>query len=452
MIAKMGCLFDWQAQRELAARELLATIEQRRDTFTKMGLSERSRVFLPCSSSFDFFASLMSLWSLGAAVIPLDTRLTPTETAALKLKAGDSVSLPPQIDWTSGKQPLLKWPQASRRESLILFTTGTLSVPRGVILSSLALENKIASLGSTLPLSDMSSTLCFLPLSFGHGLIGNSLVPWLNGASLTIMPTMDVASAQALPDVLRHRGVTFFSSVPGVWALLARMIEPVLGLSVKRIFCASAPMGENIFKTIQKLFPGVPLHNVYGLTEMASWIAMSPEIETFRPGQIGFSIDGEVKLENHEIYVRGDSAMNGYLGETPRASGDWIRTSDRADYRAPDGYILRGRLGNIVNKGGIKIQLEEIEDLLQSHPNVRGALCFKTEDREVGENFEVGLVLADSTPDAREKVQSWFADRVSLQRRPSRWHFINSLPVNARGKPDRSELKRTIGQVANSQK
>lgn len=444
MIAKMGSLFDWQAQRELTARELLAIIEQRRDTFTKMGLGERSRVFLPCSSSIDFFASLLSLWSLGVAVIPLDTRLTATETAALKLKAGESVSLPSQIDWSSGRQPLLNWPQASHQESLILFTTGTLSVPRGVILSSRALENKIATLGAKLPLSDMSSTLCFLPLSFGHGLIGNSLVPWLNGASLTIMPTVDVASAQTLPEVLRHRGITFFSSVPGVWALLARMIEPVLGTGVKRIFCASAPMGENIFKTVQRLFPAVPLHNVYGLTEMASWIAMSPEIEAFRPGQIGFSIDGEVKLENHEIYVRGESAMNGYLGETPRASGNWIRTSDLADYSDLDGYILRGRLGNIVNKGGVKVQLEEIEDLLQSHPNVRGALCFKSEDRDVGENFEVGLVLVDSSHEAREKVQSWFTDRVSLQRRPARWHFLDSLPVNSRGKPDRARLKETI--------
>jgi acyl-CoA synthetase (AMP-forming)/AMP-acid ligase II len=444
MIANMGSFFDWGAQRLLTKAEMHARIEKRRATLAKMGIGAGARVLLPAKNDAGFFISLLALWSLGASAVPLDPRLTEAEIQSLKDKAQAGHLLEGDLADAGGSMPLVSWPAPDAQEALILFTTGTLSAPRGVVLSSRAIAHKMKILGTKLPMADMASTLCFLPVSFGHGLITNSLAPWLNGADLTLSQPLDPAGAQELPELLRERKISFFSSVPGAWALLDRMIEPVGQSGLRRIFCASAPLGENVFRIIQKLFPGVPLHNVYGLTEMCSWISMSAEFGEYVPGEIGFPFDGEMKIENGELSVRGESRMNGYLGEAPLKDGEWFTTRDLAEYSESRGYILRGRTGHIVNRGGVKVLLEEIEALLAGHPNVREALCFKTEDRDLGENFEAAAVLRDSSSEAQAALLAWFSGRVSPQRRPARWHFIESLPVNARGKPDRSALKEKI--------
>jgi acyl-CoA synthetase (AMP-forming)/AMP-acid ligase II len=448
MFANMGSFFDWGAQRLLTRAEMQARIEKRRATLAKMGIAAGARVVLPAKNDAEFFISLLALWSLGASAVPLDPRLTETEIQSLKDKARAGHLLESALADAGGSMPLISWPAPDGSETLILFTTGTLSAPRGVVLSARAVAHKMKILGAKLPMADLASALCFLPVSFGHGLITNSLAPWLNGAELTLAPPLDPAGAQELPDLLRERKITFFSSVPGAWALLDRMIEPVEKSGMRRIFCASAPLGENVFRIIQRLFPGVPLHNVYGLTEMCSWISMSAEFGEYVPGEIGFPFDGEMKIENGELSVRGESRMNGYLGEAPLKDGEWFTTRDIADYSESRGYILRGRTGHIVNRGGVKVLLEEIETLLAGNANVREALCFKTEDKDLGENFEAGVVLTDSSANGQAAFLAWFSGQVSPQRRPARWHFIESLPVNARGKPDRAGLKKRIQTLA----
>jgi len=419
MTRNMGGIFDWSAQKYYSKAELLSLIEKRSE---KLGECSGRRVLLRADNSADFFISMIALWSVGASVVPIDPRLTDAERDSLRRAVSTECEDP--------------------GEALILFTTGTLAAPRGVVLSAKAITNKISTLGRELPLTDMFSTLCFLPLSFGHGLIGNSLVPWLNGAELTIAPPLDVVNAQTLPTILEERKISFFSSVPGVWALLERMIEPPSVPYLRRIFCASAPLGGRTFAAIQKLFPGVPVHNVYGMTEMASWVSLSPELKEAPEGNIGFPIDGEIQLSDGQISVRGHSRMNGYLGEKPLNAGDWFKTGDLAEFHPDTGYVWKGRTGHIVNKGGIKVQLEEIEAIVSSHPNVREALAFKVEDPIVGENFEIAVVLMDPAPAAREDLVNWLNQKVSPQRRPARWHFRDVLPMNSRGKPDRQALRR----------
>lgn len=446
MIGHIGNFYDCRAAKLFLAAEMISLIEKRRATFRKMGIGPGKRVMLPAHSSADFFSSMLALWSLEASAVPVDPKMTGAESEALRVKAAPSFVLPENIVDAAGSEAITSWPKPGRAESLILFTTGTLSTPRGVILSAQAVANKISALGAKLPLQDMGKTLCVLPVSFGHGLIGNSFAPWLNGCELTSSPPLDVKSAQDFPQLLRDRKISFFSSVPGMWALLSRMTEPAADTAVKRIFCASAPLGDNTFRAIQNLFPGVPFHNVYGLTEMGSWVSMSAPLKDAAAGRIGFPLDGEMKLHEGEIALRGPSRMNGYLGESALNEDEWLQTSDVAEFSAEEGYVIKGRSGHVVNKGGVKIQLEEIESLLSGRPGVREALCFRVGDRDVGENFEVAVVLVEDSEKSRDGLQAWLVQTVSAQRRPARWHFLKTLPVNARGKPDRHELRRILGR------
>lgn len=442
----MGGVYDWSEQRLYSPKQMRARIELRRGTFKQMGFRSGERVLLPAVGGADFLASILALWSLRISAVPLDPRLTFAESKALETNSKADHVLPASIQDSGKSLELQSWPEPDEREALVLFTTGTLSQPRGVILSARSVEHKIKNLGVHLPRGDFERTLCVLPLSFGHGLMGNALMPWLNGAELTITSPLDVAGAQAFGEILSSRQVSFFSSVPGMWALLSRLMDPQPQSSVCRIFCASAPMGENTFREIQRLFPKAALHNVYGLTEMCSWVSVSRELRSFRAGEIGFPVDGEMRIENGELHVRGVSRMTGYLGEPALRAGEWFKTADLAEYSPSSGYTIQGRVGNIVNRGGVKVQLEEIEALLCTHPNVRGVLAFKTSDPNLGESFEVGLTLTQNSEQTQRELQTWCAERVSPQRRPARWHFLENLPMNGRGKPDRSLLKEKLGR------
>lgn len=417
MTERVGEIFDWAERRLYTPVQVRQKISEFQDAYSAKGLKAGHREIICAENRAETLFRILALWSMGCSVVPLDPRLTKSEHD----------SLCSQVDKTAGHE-----------ERLILFTTGTMSAPKGVVLTASALESKINILGKKLPLNDLNRMLCVLPLSFGHGLMANSLVPWLNGVCLTIAPLLDPVTAQEFPIILQEQKITAFSSVPGMWAILSRMIEPPENSGVKRIFCASAPMTEKIFNEIKRFFPDANLHNVFGMTEMSSWVAMTPPLTAYRSGWIGHVLDGEMKVNEGRLEVRGPSRMRNYLGHPELEPSSWFSTGDLAE-KKDDGFFLKGREGWLINRGGVKIQLEEIENILNRHEFVKESAGFRTTDEEGNESYEVAIVLDANS--RLEAVQKWFFEQVSPHRRPSSWHCVKVIPHDYRGKVDRSRLK-----------
>jgi long-chain acyl-CoA synthetase len=184
-------------------------------------------------------------------------------------------------------------------------------------------------------------------------------------------------------------------SLDGLWLALGRKlifskIKQRFGPNLRALICGSAPLApetQNFFGML-----GVPVLQVYGLTETTGICTMDDPNGTVDTGHVGPSIDGiEMKIaENEEIVVRGPNVFPGYWNreeETARVlDGGWFHTGDQGEQNAHGNWRIIGRVKNlIILNSGHKVPPEPIEDkLAQLLPtaqhivivgNGRGYLC-----------------------------------------------------------------------------
>lgn len=192
----------------------------------------------------------------------------------------------------------------------------------------------------------------------------------------------------------RHRSRTT-KGLDGLWLALGRKlifskINQRFGPNLRALICGSAPLAPETQSFFGML--GVPVLQVYGLTETTGICTMDDPNGTVDTGHVGPSIEGiEMKIaENEEIVVRGPNVFPGYWNreeETARVvDGGWFHTGDQGEKNAHGNWRIIGRVKNlIILNSGHKVPPEPIEDeLAQLLPtaqhivivgNGRGYLC-----------------------------------------------------------------------------
>ena len=122
-------------------------------------------------------------------------------------------------------------------------------------------------------------------------------------------------------------------------------------------------------------------------------------------------------------------------------SDGWYRTGDLG-YVDEDGYVfLGGRADNQIATGGIKVTPEEIEQIIDTHPQVAAVAILGVEDERWGQRIVAMVVTRDKGLDAKALDQWCRAeDRLASFKCPKEWHFIEALPQTSVGKLDRKAL------------
>src|SRR4029453_8927303 len=135
------------------------------------------------------------------------------------------------------------------------------------------LRARWGALRESLGTADFERTLCLLPTHFGHGLICNSLFPWLSGQDLFILPPFRTDLVLGLGELIDRHRITFMSSVPPVWRIALKLArQPTLG-TLRRVFCGSAPLSRHLWQGIRDWTGAARVSNAYGITETGSWVA-----------------------------------------------------------------------------------------------------------------------------------------------------------------------------------
>jgi oxalate---CoA ligase len=480
-----GSLAEPLTGRRWDPADVVGEVGRRAAHYRARGIGPGARVLLGYGNRLEFFADLLALWNVGACAIPLDARLTPFEIETLARAArarafiamgGVDAGLARALETLgasvldageAGRAPLA--PLAPGRfvledEALILFTSGTTGNPKGVVHTHRTLRARWLGLRQSVGLEKYRRTLCLLPTHFGHGLICNSLYPWLLGQDLFILPPFTPDAVMRLGTLLDEHAITFLSSVPAVWRLALKMARPPEAGTLARIFVGSAPLSAHLWNEIRRWSGVGDVANAYGITETGSWVA-GTTIGEFEPedGLIGVpwgaamavTREGEVDRppgvgepcaagEPGYVWLQTPALMRGYLDRDDLTAAcvraGWFLTGDLG-FIDDRGYLyLRGRVRDEINMGGAKIYPADIETVAERFPGVNDLCCFAVDDPHYGQNIGLALVMGDASPRSLKELHGWLRSHLGEHQMPVRWFLLESLPRTSRGKINRDHI------------
>jgi len=415
---------------------------------------------------------LFAVWQTGAAALVLSPSLTASERSRIAAWAkpacwiGQPVSpegiprIAPELeDWAdtqAGFCPSAQIGPSSNDAALILLTSGSTGMPKGVVLGHRALSIRLSGNIRQIGKPTLARTLVPLPLHFGHGLIGNALSALFAGGDVLLWPEPGVNGLAHLGAVLDEHAVTFMSSVPSMWRMALKLSPLPRQKMLKRVHVGSEPLPAKLWQDICDWAGTRKVYNMYGMTEAANWISgASVEDAGFIEGAVGKPWTGEWRIlredgclaeSGHgEILLHDPALMNGYAND-PEATaaafhGSWFRTGDIGELDSDGTLRIVGRRKNQINRGGIKIAAEEVELILEQHPDVQQTCAFALPDVVSGEIVAAAVVLKNGSNTSQAALQAWCAERLRQEAVPSRIIFLADIPRNDRGKKVRNAVR-----------
>ena len=270
-------------------------------------------------------------------------------------------------------------PQSAIRSSpsagstaVIVFTSGSEGVPKGVELTHGNLLANIRQMLAVTDITDGDRLFNCLPLFHSFGLTVGVFLPLVRGIYVFLYPSP--LHYRTVPAALYERDCTVFISTNTFLNGYARKAHPYDFRSMRYLFAAAEKLQEATALTWSQKY-GVRILEGYGATECAPCLSVNTPLEP-RYGSVGRLLPGmEYKLEPVEgveeggrLFVRGPNVMKGYLNAEANAKfqalGGWYDTGDIVSVDA-DGYLhIRGRLKRFAKVSGEMVSLTAVEDAL----------------------------------------------------------------------------------------
>ncbi|MBU9766269.1 acyl-CoA synthetase [Mycobacterium sp. TNTM28] len=326
--------------------------------------------------------------------------------------------------------------------AIIMYTSGTTGMPKGVPISRQAIAADIDALAQAWQWTAEDVLVHGLPLFHVHGLVLGLL------GSLRIGNRF-VHTGKPTPAAYAEAQGTLYFGVPTVWSRVVKDLDSALALSSARLLVSgSAPLPVPVFDELVRLTGHAPVER-YGSTE--SLITLSTRVDgERRPGWVGLPLAGvQTRLVDDDgdpvphdgetigrLQIKGPMVFGGYLNR-PEATAEafdpdgWYRTGDVAVIDADGMHRIVGRESvDLIKTGGYRVGAGEIETVLLGHDGVDEVAVVGLADEDLGQRI-VAFVVGDAEPDT---LVEFVAQQLSVHKRPREVRLVDSLPRNAMGK------------------
>lgn len=351
---------------------------------------------------------------MGAAVLPVDVRLTASERAGLITAAKPTVILDEERIHRVDGEPI------DPATSLVIATSGTSGRPRLAELTTAAVEAAVLASAEAIDARPEDRWLSCLPLAH----IGGLLVVerhLLLGAPITFRRRLSRSTVAGLGSV------RFTSLVP---TQLTRLLDAGADLGrFRAILVGGSGMAPDLVE--RAAATGVRVVQTYGMSETCGGVVYA-----------GRPLAGvEVRAARWgELLIRGQTLMRGYRLD-PEASlaafepGGWLRTGDGGEVDADGTVRVLGRLADVIVSGGEKVWPAEVEAALSTHPGVAAVLVFGVPDREWGARVVARVVRRHrSAPPTLDELRDHAAESISRHKLPRELIIVDHLDQTALGK------------------
>ncbi len=430
---------------------------------TALGVRSGHRVGLSVGRSIELIAGMIGILKTGAAYVPLDSEYPAKRLASMRELAGVQHTLTEELIASalavedSGRAGL---PLSGTDLAYVMFTSGSSGQPKGVEMSHAALLNLILWQLDRTAAPRRGRTLQFASPSFDVSFqeIFSTLCA---GGELVLISDRDRRDVEALWEVMiRYRVERLYVT----YAMLQELTRTARGLqrsSLREVCVAGEPL--KITDEIRKfaLRVGCSIDNHYGPTEThvvtahrlegnaATWESLPPIGQPIANVQIHI-LDSDrepVPLRvSGEIYVGGLCVADGYASAPDSTSERFLdyrgqrvyRTGDLGRYRMDGSIEFLGRWDHQIKLRGYRIELSEIETVLQQHADIEDAAVL-LHLSESGSPRLVGYVAAPQALTV-SLLHAHLAASLPSYMIPSDFVVLPSLPLNPNGKVDRIAL------------
>ena len=338
---------------------------------------------------------------------------------------------------------------------VIIYTTGTTSIPKAVLQSSLSILSNVEGCMDIIENSVGNSLCLALPMFHSYGLMVAHAYLALGG-HLFLTPLL---KPDTLLKMIYENHITDMCSVGAIYGMLTSMPEFEEKLSGQLKLCIvgggfTTPMEMMRF---EKLLNGGKLLCGYGQTECSPVITLEAYDDPLekRAVSVGRSLPNhEVRIWNEgtgfaptgeigEIIVKGPSLMNGYYGlphEMQAIDEDgWLHTGDLGRFDGDGMLQFAGRIKDIIIRSGENISPVEIEKVLLEQPEVAAAKVMGAAHPIWGESVEACLVLRTKEFDEGE-FRNRLKQRLASFKVPSHFFIYDTFPLNENGKLNQRAL------------
>lgn len=516
------CLLDWWALATLACPDATAVIDRGGTRFsyaeadelssrlagwlTAAGVVPGEVVSVQLPNWAEFLPALIAIMKAGAVINPLSANLRFSELRHAVTTCGTSVLLMParlrSVDCRTLAAELLdecptlervlpvragpddgedlasavaaarpvgpgEWVDAHGEDlAAVLFTSGSESEPKGVMLSHNNLIASEVSFAHALRLGPEDRILMPAPVGHATGFLHGVVMPVLTrGTSLLCDSTKGPEMAQ----MARTHRATCAMSVPAVIdSMLCTCESSGAGLeSMRFLCCGGSPVPRRLVERARDL--GIRVHSVYGATESAPHTMTTAQdsdekvLDTDGRACPGTQIRIVDRASHRPVPAgvegeeasRGPAVFCGYLGrpELTAAAVDedgWYYSGDLAVMDA-DGYIrITGRCKDVINRGGENISAAEVERVLLCHPAIRSAAVVAMPDAVMGQRACAFLVRRDGQPelDLTDLREFFVARGIAKFKIPERIEYLDQIPLTSSGKVSKRVLRERVKEFA----
>lgn len=468
------------------------------------GVSHADRVAIWAPNSIDWVVAAVGLQSVGATLVPINTRYKATEAAPIlartkattlftvtgfldidpvQMLAASGTDLPDLIevviidgdapdntvtmnDFLGRGSDISKATVEARRGAVgpedlcdIMFTSGTTGIAKGVMMNHGQTLEQFDAWCDFAGLREGDRYLIANPFFHMFGYKAGWLACLLRGATMVPMSVFDVE--EALQMISQER-ITMFPGAPTLYQMiLDHKATASADLSSLRVaVTGAADIPVELIRRMHTELPFEAIMTGYGLTEACTCSGTQPgdDFETIATTSGRPAVGVEIRIvdpagselargEVGEIVVRGNNVMQGYLddpvatAETVDSNG-WLHTGDLGTMDDRDYLKIVGRLKDMLIVGGFNAYPAEIENIMVGHPTIAQVAVIGVQDERLGEVARAFVVPVSGSDTDETEIIAWCRDNMANYKVPRSIRFVDDLPLNATGKVMKEELRK----------
>lgn len=446
----------------------------------RRGLVRGDAVAILAENSVDYLGAYMGIMRAGMIAVPINYR-QPARTVAHVVADSDSrliLADPGRRDLCPDGVPVIDLSDRGEggggglldpgpfetvapepaETAMILYTSGSTGMPKGVMLSHEGQLFALSRWASDAAVIARHRLLVAAPQYHMNALFISKLA-LSYGASVVLLPRFD---AEAYIRAIAVHRVSWLTSVPTMLALVVRqtaLLEATDRSAVERVSMGSAPLTEALYDEVQSWFPGALISNLYGTTEHGP-SAFGPHPDGLaRPKlSLGCAAPGmELRLvggadgNTGVLEARSLSNLTGYKNlpeKTAEVMRDgWYHTRDVMRRDQNGFYFIIGREDDMFVCNGENVFPGDVERMLESHPAIDQASVVPVEDPVRGHAPVAFIVRARGADLGEAEVQAYARAEGPAYQFPRRVFFLDALPLAGTNKIDRNALMERAGSL-----